>query len=233
MGDKIKRKVVVGLGGIVILASVIFSSIIIYDEVIIPNRCSRYVELGNQYIAEENYKQAIEKFEDVLEIDNNSVEAIIGLSRGYIGMNNIDKAKEYILEAQQLDLSNEDLVLQILDIIPSYERKIVTTVLEKYIQEVGYENVSERFQLTVLHATRKSELNEYIKKAQDLYNQSSDTNDNEKTLKSNNNLLHLIDKSKQVNDGYFYTQEEVDEMTETLKKAVIKIEGDNIQDNNV
>lgn len=233
MGDKIKRKVVVGLGGIVILASVIFSSIIIYDEVIIPNRCSRYVELGNQYIAEENYKQAIEKFEDVLEIDNNSVEAIIGLSRGYIGMNNIDKAKEYILEAQQLDLSNEDLVLQILDIIPSYERKIVTTVLEKYIQEVGYENVSERFQLTVLHATRKSELNEYIKKAQDLYNQSSDTNDNEKTLKSNNNLLHLIDKSKQVNDGYFYTQEEVDEMTETLKKAVIKIEGNNIQDNNV
>ena len=233
MGDKIKRKVVVGLGGIVILASVIFSSIIIYDEVIIPNRCSRYVELGNQYIAEENYKQAIEKFEDVLEIDNNSVEAIIGLSRSYIGMNNIDKAKEYILEAQQLDLSNEDLVLQILDIIPSYERKIVTTVLEKYIQEVGYENVSERFQLTVLHATRKSELNEYIKKAQDLYNQSSDTNDNEKTLKSNNNLLHLIDKSKQVNDGYFYTQEEVDEMTETLKKAVIKIEGDNIQNNNV
>lgn len=233
MGDKIKRKVVVGLGGIVILASVIFSSIIIYDEVIIPNRCSRYVELGNQYIAEENYKQAIEKFEDVLEIDNNSVEAIIGLSRGYIGMNNIDKAKEYILEAQQLDLSNEDLVLQILDIIPSYERKIVTTVLEKYIQEVGYENVSERFQLTVLHATRKSELNEYIKKAQDLYNQSSDTNDNEKTLKSNNNLLHLIDKSKQVNDGYFYTQEEVDEITETLKKAVIKIEGDNIQNNNV
>ncbi|MBU5335525.1 tetratricopeptide repeat protein [Intestinibacter bartlettii] len=233
MGDKIKRKVVVGLGGIVILASVIFSSIIIYDEVIIPNRCSRYVELGNQYIAEENYKQAIEKFEDVLEIDNNSVEAIIGLSRSYIGMNNIDKAKEYILEAQQLDLSNEDLVLQILDIIPSYERKIVTTVLEKYIQEVGYENVSERFQLTVLHATRKSELNEYIKKAQDLYNQSSDTNDNEKTLKSNNNLLHLIDKSKQVNDGYFYTQEEVDEITETLKKAVIKIEGDNIQNNNV
>lgn len=148
-------------------------------------------------------------------------------------MNNIDKAKEYILEAQQLDLSNEDLVLQILDIIPSYERKIVTTVLEKYIQEVGYENVSERFQLTVLHATRKSELNEYIKKAQDLYNQSSDTNDNEKTLKSNNNLLHLIDKSKQVNDGYFYTQEEVDEITETLKKAVIKIEGDNIQNNNV
>ncbi|MDO5009426.1 MAG: tetratricopeptide repeat protein [Intestinibacter bartlettii] len=233
MGDKIKRKVVVGLGGIVILASVIFSSIIIYDEVIILNRCSRYVELGNQYIAEENYKQAIEKFEDVLEIDNNSVEAIIGLSRSYIGMNNIDKAKEYILEAQQLDLSNEDLVLQILDIIPSYERKIVTTVLEKYIQEVGYENVSERFQLTVLHATRKSELNEYIKKAQDLYNQSSDTNDNEKTLKSNNNLLHLIDKSKQVNDGYFYTQEEVDEITETLKKAVIKIEGDNIQNNNV
>ena len=233
MGDKIKRKVVVGLGGIVILASVIFSSIIIYDEVIIPNRCSRYVELGNQYIAEENYKQAIEKFEDVLEIDNNSVEAIIGLSRGYIGMNNIDKAKEYILEAQQLDLSNEDLVLQILDIIPSYERKIVTTVLEKYIQEVGYENVSERFQLTVLHATRKSELNEYIKKAQDLYNQSNDTNENEKTSKSNKNLLHLIDKAKQVNDGYFYTQEEVDEMTETLKKAVIKIEGNNIQDNNV
>ncbi|MDY5212868.1 tetratricopeptide repeat protein, partial [Intestinibacter sp.] len=118
MGIKIKKRTLltpkkIGLA----LVVVVFSSIIAYKQVIIPKKYSEYMELGKKNIVEGNYRQAIRNFEEVLIMDNDNIDAMLGLSKSYVGINDRKKVKEYVIKAQSLDMGNEDLVLQILDII--------------------------------------------------------------------------------------------------------------------
>lgn len=223
MGIKIKKRTLltpkkIGLA----LVVVVFSSIIAYKQVIIPKKYSEYMELGKKNIVEGNYRQAIRNFEEVLIMDNDNIDAMLGLSKSYVGINDRKKVKEYVIEAQSLDMGNEDLVLQILDIIPENYREISIIVIENYLGEVGYENVSERFQLTVLQITNKDELNEYIKKAENIYKKVNTKNSDKELHKYKKVLSLYIKKSKEIEQGYFYTQEEVDRMTEVLKSTVMQ-----------
>ena len=82
MGNKMKKsKLLKFIGMILVLAVVVFSSIMAYKEVIIPKKYNKYIELGNEHIAEEHYRQAIYDFESALRIDKNSIEALLGLSK--------------------------------------------------------------------------------------------------------------------------------------------------------
>lgn len=223
MGIKIKKRTLltpkkIGLA----LVVVVFSSIIAYKQVIIPKKYSEYMELGKKNIVEGNYRQAIRNFEEVLIMDNDNIDAMLGLSKSYVGINDRKKVKEYVIEAQSLDMGNEDLVLQILDIIPENYRETSIIVIENYLDEVGYENVSERFQLTVLQITNKDELNEYIKKAEAIYKKVSTKNGDKELHEYKKALSLYIKKSKEIEQGYFYTQEEVDRMTEALKSTVMQ-----------
>lgn len=223
MGIKIKKRTLltpkkIGLA----LVVVVFSSIIAYKQVIIPKKYSKYMELGKKNIVEGNYRQAIRNFEEVLIMDNDNIDAMLGLSKSYVGINDRKKVKEYVIKAQSLDMGNEDLVLQILDIIPENYRETSIIVIENYLGEVGYENVSERFQLTVLQMTNKDELNEYIKKAEAIYKKVSTKNSDKELHKYKKVLSLYIKKSKEIEQGYFYTQEEVDRMTEVLKSTVMQ-----------
>ena len=223
MGTKIKKRTLltpkkIGLA----LVVVVFSSIIAYKQVIIPKKYSEYMELGKKNIVEGNYRQAIRNFEEVLIMDNDNIDAMLGLSKSYVGINDRKKVKEYVIEAQSLDMGNEDLVLQILDIIPENYRETSIIVIENYLDEVGYENVSERFQLTVLQMTNKDELNEYIKKAEAIYKKVNTKNSDKELHKYKKVLSLYIKKSKEIEQGYFYTQEEVDRMTEVLKSTVMQ-----------
>ena len=223
MGIKIKKRTLltpkkIGLA----LVVVVFSSIIAYKQVIIPKKYSEYMELGKKNIVEGNYRQAIRNFEEVLIMDNDNIDAMLGLSKSYVGINDRKKVKEYVIKAQSLDMGNEDLVLQILDIIPENYRETSIIVIENYLDEVGYENVSERFQLTVLQMTNKDELNEYIKKAEAIYKKVNTKNSDKELHKYKKVLSLYIKKSKEIEQGYFYTQEEVDRMTEVLKSTVMQ-----------
>lgn len=223
MGIKIKKRTLltpkkIGLA----LVVVVFSSIIAYKQVIIPKKYSEYMELGKKNIVEGNYRQAIRNFEEVLIMDNDNIDAMLGLSKSYVGINDRKKVKEYVIKAQSLDMGNEDLVLQILDIISENYRETSIIVIENYLGEVGYENVSERFQLTVLQITNKDELNEYIKKAENIYKKVNTKNSDKELHKYKKVLSLYIKKSKEIEQGYFYTQEEVDRMTEVLKSTVMQ-----------
>lgn len=222
MGIKIKKRTLLTTKKIGLVLVVVFSSIIAYKQVIIPKKYSKYMELGKQNIVEGNYRQAIRNFEEVLIMDNDNIDAMLGLSKSYVGINDRKKVKEYVIEAQSLDMGNEDLVLQILDIIPENYRETSIIVIENYLGEVGYENVSERFQLTVLQITNKDELNEYIKKAENIYKKVNTKNSDKELHKYKKVLSLYIKKSKEIEQGYFYTQEEVDRMTEVLKSTVMQ-----------
>lgn len=221
MGNKMKKsKLLKFIGMILVLAVVVFSSIMAYKEVIIPKKYNKYIELGNEHIAEEHYRQAIYDFESALRIDKNSIEALLGLSKSYVGISDDEKVKECVMKAQSLDLKDENLVLKILDIVSKNDRETIRTVVENYIEEVGYDNVSERFQLTVFQMTNKNELSECIDRAETIYEKLDRGKVNNELLDYKVTLDAYIKTGKEVNDGYFYTQDEVNQMTEALKKLI-------------
>lgn len=60
------------------------------------NRTANLLNLGQQYLDELNYEQAVICFEEYLEIEPKSVEAYIGLAEAYIGLDEYAKALEVL-----------------------------------------------------------------------------------------------------------------------------------------
>lgn len=211
----------------VILALVIsvFAGITVYAKVIQPKKYSEYIKQGTQYLNENMYEDAILAFDKAIKIDNESIEARIGASKGYVGMNNATGAETYLLQAQKLDLKNENLTLEMIYIIKDLDKDIASKLLQNYLNAVGIDNISDKFRDEVLESTNNESLVDYINKAQNMYDSSVEGNQNGNyELGSKEELLKVIEKAKKIDEGYFYTQDEVDEMTTELLDAISEFE---------
>lgn len=210
---------------IIALMAVAFSGMTVYAKVIQPKKYSQYIEQGNQYLQESQYEEAIIAFDKAIKIDEKSIEARIGASKGYIGMNKPTQAGTYLFKAQELDLKNEDLTLEMISIIKDADRDIASKLLQNYIDAVGYDNISDKFRNEVLESTDNESLEGFISKAQNLYDNSveGDQNGNYESG-SKEELLRVIEKAKKVDEGYFYTQDEVDEIATELLAAISEFE---------
>ena len=142
MSNTNNKKKIVGIG-IISAIIVMLSSVFIYASVIKPQKYSEYMDLGNKYLLEENYEEAILAFEKVIKIDAKSTEARVGAAKGYIGLNDIDSAVEKLREAQNLDIENEKLLIEILDILKNVDSQALYEMLQIYINKVGEQNTSD------------------------------------------------------------------------------------------
>ncbi len=86
-----KRGIIAGIAAAVILFAVLIG-IGIYNTP--ANRTSRHLNLGERYLEEQNYEQAVVEFDKVIAIDPMSVEAYLGKAQAYEGMGDLDKAYE-------------------------------------------------------------------------------------------------------------------------------------------
>lgn len=59
------------------------------------NRIDRYLTLGNKYLEEQKYEEAILEFAKVIEIEERTLEAYIGTLNAYIAMDNKDKLQDF------------------------------------------------------------------------------------------------------------------------------------------
>ena len=220
-----KRNPLIIVVAIVALMAVAFSGITVYAKVIQPKKYGEYIEQGNQYLNQNMYEDAIMSFDKAIKIDDKSIEARIGASKAYVGMNKSDKAGTYLYKAQELDLKNEDLTLEMISIIKDADRDIASKLLQNYIDAVGYDNTSDKFRNEVLESTDNESLEDFISKAQSLYDNSVEGEQNGNyELGSKEELLKVIEKAKQVDEGYFYTQDEVDEIATELLAAISDFE---------
>lgn len=60
------------------------------------------LNLGDKYLSELNYENAIAKYEDALNIEPNNIEAYMGLARAYEYMGDKDKQKETLEKAYEI-----------------------------------------------------------------------------------------------------------------------------------
>lgn len=220
-----KRTPLIIMGVILTLVVVAFSSITIYAKVIQPKKYSEYIKQGTQYLNENMYEEAILAFDKAIKIDEKSIEARIGASKGYVGMNNANEAGTYLLQAQKLDLKNENLTLEMIYIIKDLDKDIASKLLQNYLNAVGIDNVSDKFRDEVLESTNNEVLVDYINKAQNMYDSAVEGNQNGNYKSgSKEELLKVIEKAKKIDEGYFYTQDEIDEMTTELLAAISEFE---------
>lgn len=66
------------------------------------NRISRQLDLGQKYLEEQNYEQAVVAFNKVIEIDPMSVEAYLGLANAYVGLGDMDSAIAILEEGYEV-----------------------------------------------------------------------------------------------------------------------------------
>ena len=89
------------------------------------------VSTAQKYLIENNYEQAIAKFNKIIEIDPMNVDAYIGIADAYIGMGDTGKAIEWLEKGYAL--TGDERLKKMIDELRSensFEETVATTVVE-------------------------------------------------------------------------------------------------------
>lgn len=90
-----KRRIMAVIIVIVIaIAIAIIAGFCIYNTP--ENRLTRALDLGQKYLLEEDYEQAVVEFNKAIEIDPMSAYAYLGAAEAYIGLGDLESAKETV-----------------------------------------------------------------------------------------------------------------------------------------
>ena len=131
------------------------SSITIYSNVCAPKFYDYFIDTGVKYLIDGKYEEAILTFNKAIEIEEKSTEARVYLGKGYIGNNEQDKAIEVLKEAQEIDMTNEELLKEILEILNEIDADVAYEFLDRFINAVGKDNISEDIK-DILHSSIES-----------------------------------------------------------------------------
>ena len=88
------------IGAIAVVLIALVAGIGIYNSP--NNRLSRQLDLGNRYLEEQNYEQAIVEFDKAIEIDPMCVDAYLGKAEAYIGLGDLQSALDTLQAGYEL-----------------------------------------------------------------------------------------------------------------------------------
>ena len=136
---KDKKKLQLTIIAIVITISIIF----IYKGAIAPKLYDKYLNTGIKYLMDGQYEEAILAFDKAIKIESKATEVRVYQVKAYIGNEELDKAVEVLEETQNIDITNEELLKEILDILNEIDTDISYEFLDRFIEEVGKDNLSK------------------------------------------------------------------------------------------
>ena len=111
MLGKLNRKKWGIIGAVILILIVLIVGISIHNSP--ANRLSRQLDLGNRYLEEQNYEQAIVEFDKAIVIDPMSVEAYLGKADAYIGLGDLQSALDTLQTGY--DLTGDERLKEKLD----------------------------------------------------------------------------------------------------------------------
>ena len=94
MGNKKKGFIVAGIAALTVIAAVLIG-IIAYNNST-PVKLGKQLELGQKYLTEQDYEQAIVAYQAAIEINPMASDAYLGLADAYIGKGEYEKAAEVL-----------------------------------------------------------------------------------------------------------------------------------------
>lgn len=113
-----KRK---GLGKFVLIICILILGLSACGKSV-EQQIAEQLELGARYLDEGNYEEAIIAFEKVISVDKKNVAAYLGIADAYIGLNELDMAKE-ILELGLSEIDDEQLHKKLEEVLRLIEEK--------------------------------------------------------------------------------------------------------------
>jgi uncharacterized protein YecT (DUF1311 family) len=100
---------------------------------------AKQLELGNKYLLELKYEEAIIAFNKVIEIDPKNIPARIGLGKAYIAAGQPDKAESVLKEALDIDPKSSDAYIDLAALY--YEQDKIDDAIK--LLEKGYEQTQD------------------------------------------------------------------------------------------
>ena len=101
-----KKKYMIAAAAVVLLVIVIA---IVMGRGSSAKKVAELLDLGNKYLLEQDYEQAVVAFEKLIEIDPKNVDAYLGLADAYVGMGNTEEAIAALEKGYGLTSSEEIL----------------------------------------------------------------------------------------------------------------------------
>ncbi len=93
-GEKMMRRkpMLYAMAAVFLLAVVILAGIIYASRDSVSNQLREQLNLGEKYLTEEEYEQAVVAFTEAISLDDKNVEAYLGLAEAYLGLGDEDAA---------------------------------------------------------------------------------------------------------------------------------------------
>ncbi len=135
--DLIKSLIIVTITSVVMFTT----TFTIYGVVAKPAFYTQFMTLGNKYLSEGKYQEAVHEFQKAIKIENKSVQARIGAAKGSIEISDIDTAVSVLKKAQGLDFYNIELLKEIIDILKDADPNAAYEILMNYVTKHGEDNI--------------------------------------------------------------------------------------------
>lgn len=104
--EKKRKSIIIVILTLLVTVIAVGIGIIIYNTP--ANRLSRQLDLGEKYLEEQNYEQAVVEFDKAIAIDPMNERAYIGKAEAYVGMGDYEQAAEtYTAAIQSIPDGNE------------------------------------------------------------------------------------------------------------------------------
>jgi len=182
------------IGAVVAVVIAIAVGIGIYNSP--SNRLARQLELGNKYLEEQKYEEAVVAFEQAIEIDDRCMQAYVGGIEAYLNVDDKEGMEEFYNKSLDViaELDSDFIEKNIDDIVDIYlyaddvyeDPKEVVTVLEKAM-EVTDENPK----------VEEALIEEYLELAEKYTSEGT----YDAALNCYDRLLELAAENEQVMDG--------------------------------
>ncbi len=134
----------------------------IYAAYAKPAFYTKFMTLGNKYLNEGKYKEAILEFTKAVKIDGKSTKARIGIAKGSIELGDVDTAVRVLKEAQKIDFDNTELLCEIIDILKDADPDAAYEILMNYVKKHGKGNLDSDVRKLLDSANEKPKIPEII-----------------------------------------------------------------------
>ncbi|WP_372998040.1 tetratricopeptide repeat protein [Lutispora sp.] len=130
-----KNKIIIGI--VVVLILIICASILAVS--LSGGDLSKQLKLGEKYLAEGKYEEAILAFEKAIKIDEKNIDARVGLAKAYVATDKLEKAEEVLKDAIGIDPARPEPYIELANVyILEGKNDEAIRILEQ-----GYENTKD------------------------------------------------------------------------------------------
>jgi len=178
------------------------------------NRLSRQLDLGQKYLEEQNYEQAVVAFNEAIEIDNKCLEAYVGGIKAYLQIGSDEELQEFYEKALEVSRSQEG---DVLDVNIEYIKEIYSLAPDVYDENSDkvIAVLEEGLELTNDEEIKQLLINIYLEEA----NEYMEEPKYEKAIEFYNKVLGIDEKNTEAYIGLTETYIRMGEYDKALETA--------------